>query len=121
MKRVKIRICRDMDEAQSLADDLKADADDEGRGLWSLGVSYTEDYEVERTLFVALDHDGTPGGAVMSAARLLQSLGTFRTAVGTLIVELARESFIDAETLELLTAYEIEDLLQDEKEGSPTE
>lgn len=121
MKKVKIRICDSMEEAKSLADDLKADADGEGRDLWSLGVTYTEDSEVEKALFAALDHDGTVSGAVMSAARLLRSLGTLRSAVSKLIVELASEAFIDAETLELLTAHEIEELLPDEKGYNTTE
>jgi len=121
MKKVEIRICRDMDEAQSLADDLRADAEGEGRDLWSLGVTYIEDVEeVERTLFAAVEHDGTHSGAVITACRLLRSLGTLRAAVNKIIVELASEAFIDAETLKLLTAHEIEELLPDENEGDST-
>ena len=112
MKKVKIRICNSEEEAQSLSDDLKSDADDKGRGLWSLGVTYEEDEGVEKTLFVALDYDGTPMGAVMSAVHLLTSMGTLRVAVDRLIKELATEAYIDEETLELLTAREMEATLE---------
>ena len=121
MKKVEIRICDSMEEAKSLADDLKADAKDEGRDLWSLGVTYIEDSEDEKTLFASLDHDGTISGAVTAALRLLRSLATLRSAVDKLVVELAAEAFIDAKTLELLTAHEIEELLPDEKGYNTTE
>ena len=121
MRHIEVRICNTVEEAASLADDLKTDADDEGRGLWCVGVTYLEDHGVEKTLFVALDHDGTMGGAVTAVLRLIRSLATLRSSVDVLMERLGAESFIDAETLELLTAHEIEELLPDEKEGNPTE
>ena len=116
MKKVKIRICDTVEEAVSLSGDLKSDADDAGRSLWSLGVTYEEDEGVEKTLFVALDYDGTPMGAVMSAVHLLTSMGTLRVAVDKLMRELATEAYIDQETLDLLTAREMEAVLT--KEGN---
>ena len=116
MKKVKLQVWDSEAEAASEATDLLRDADAEDRGLWSLGVTFEVDGD-EKTIFIALDYDGTSAGAIMAAARLVTTLGTLRTAVDKLIETMAAEAYIDEETLELLTAQEIEAEMPDQDTG----
>ena len=78
-----------------------------GRGYWSVGVCFDPGDGVERTLVAALDHDNTDEDMVASSLKLYLALWTTRFAIEKVMQSLAKEAFLDEDTLKALIPDEM--------------
>lgn len=94
--------------AAALMDSYKKLQEERGAGNWSMGVSFDPGDGIERTLVAALGHDNTDEDMVASSLKLYLALWTMRFATEKLLQSLAREAFLDEETLKDLIPDEMQ-------------
>ena len=108
MSSVVLEIMRNPGAAQALLEVFQKLQEERGRGHWSVGVSFDPGDGLERTLVAALEHDGTDDDMVASSLKLYLALWTTRFSIEKLMQTLAREAYLDEETLKALIPDEME-------------
>ena len=103
-----MELTEDEDDAKLLVDDLNEDADDRGNGCWNMGVSFDTGVDGERLLVIGREHDDTPEATIKAAMEIYLSLWTLRFATEKLMALVAKEAYLDDETLKAVIPEEME-------------
>ena len=83
------------------------DAEADEKGVWTMGVSFDPGDGSEQTLLAGLDHDNTEEDTIAASLKLYLALWTLRFATEKLMQTLAKEAFLDVETLKALLPNEM--------------
>ena len=103
-----MELTEDMDDAKLLVDELNERAEAHGTGCWNMGVSFDTGVDGERLLIIGREHEGTPEETVKASMELYLALWTLRYATEKLMALVAKEAFLDDETLKALIPEEME-------------
>jgi len=107
MSRVLLDIMQNPDSAAGLLKAFQENQEENGRGNWSMGVSFDPGDGLERTLVAAMAHDNSDEDMVAASMKLYLALWTLRYSTEKLLQVLAREAFLDEETLKALIPDEM--------------
>jgi hypothetical protein len=103
-----MEVLEDADEAKDLVDGLNDDAEVAGNGCWNMGVEFDTGVDGQRLLLIGREHDDTPEATVKAAMEIYLSLWTLRFATEKLMALVAKEAYLDDETLKALIPDEME-------------
>lgn len=108
MSNLLLKVSSDPRISELLVDRFREIADDAGRGTWHMGVSFDPGDGSEQTLLAGLDHDSTDEDTIAASLKLYLALWTLRFSTEKLMQALAKEAFLDEETLKALIPDEME-------------
>lgn len=94
--------------SEIIVDEFRESADEAKKDTWYMGVSFDPGDGSEQTLLAGLDHDSTDEGKVQASLKLYLALWTLRFGTEKLMQSLAREAFLDEETLKALIPDDVD-------------
>ena len=103
-----MEIADDADDAKILVDELNEIAEHHGGGCWNLGVEFDSGTDGTRVLLIGLEHEDTTEDTVLAAMKIYLSLWTLRYATEKLMAVVAKEAYLDEETLKDMIPAEME-------------
>lgn len=103
-----LKITGSQEIAAATLDRFRDKADEDGKDTWYMGVSFDPGDGSEQTLLAGLDHERTDEDTIAASMKLYLALWTLRFSTEKLMQSLAREAFLDADTLKELIPDEIE-------------
>lgn len=108
MSNLLLEITDNQEIAENALYHLRETAETSDKDTWYMGVSFDPGDGSEQTLLAGLDHERTDEDTVAASLRLYLALWTLRFSTEKLMQSLAREAFLDAETLKDLIPDDME-------------